>query len=224
MASNGEAARNARFDELCARLGTGPETADRAWSLWLRSSRYLCADDLGDLSPWFACVLYIAGSLLLHPCSTHEVTSDRGLGAHLACGACCEALAVGFLLRKFCCFKYARVFTLRFPLLARPLCAPVVRAHQTYRYFPIIYVLASKPCHLDPQAWDLTACRHFGLEVFRDFLMSALFLHDTQTTHNMASTASHRHQPTPSYRTFRAYPCQVYCIARGSPRCDFLSG
>jgi hypothetical protein len=53
--------RHPRFNELCARLNAGPETAARAWALWQRSSQYLCKADLGDFSPWFACVLYIAG-------------------------------------------------------------------------------------------------------------------------------------------------------------------
>jgi hypothetical protein len=51
-----------RFVEVCHRLNTGAATATKAWTLWQRSSQYLCKDDLGDLAPWFACVLYIAGA------------------------------------------------------------------------------------------------------------------------------------------------------------------
>eukprot|EP00039_Didymoeca_costata_P005901 m.85760 g.85760 ORF g.85760 m.85760 type:complete len:1008 (+) comp13022_c0_seq6:412-3435(+) len=48
------------FDELAARLNLGPETVDTAWGMWERSSQYLCKEDLGDLAPWFACIIYCA--------------------------------------------------------------------------------------------------------------------------------------------------------------------
>ena len=69
--------RHPRFNELCARLNAGPETAARAWALWQRSSQYLCKADLGDFSPWFACVLYIAGESQPQPQRTH-ISSRSG--------------------------------------------------------------------------------------------------------------------------------------------------
>lgn len=45
-------------------MNASPDTAARAWELWLKSSQYLCKDDLGNLAPWFACVIYIAGMSL----------------------------------------------------------------------------------------------------------------------------------------------------------------
>jgi len=50
-----------RFRELSLALNLDKQTMARGWALWQLSSEYLCKDDLGALSPWFACVIYVAG-------------------------------------------------------------------------------------------------------------------------------------------------------------------
>ena len=68
----------------CCRNPQGNDAATRAWALWTRSLQYLCKSDLGDLGPWFACVLYIAGA---SPPHTPPATSSlRVLGAAAAAG------------------------------------------------------------------------------------------------------------------------------------------
>jgi hypothetical protein len=56
--------------------------ATKAWTLWQRSSQFLCKDDLGDLAPWFACVLHVAGESTSHapsPSPPHMHTLARTL-------------------------------------------------------------------------------------------------------------------------------------------------
>ena len=81
------------FNEVCQRLNASPDTAARAWALWLKSSQYLCKDDLGDLAPWFACVLYIAG-MSLCPSFIQKTTCCRNLYDMACLHGCCTALLV----------------------------------------------------------------------------------------------------------------------------------
>lgn len=76
--------RHPRFNDVCQRLNTSPETAARAWALWLKSSQYLCKDDLGELAPWFACVLYIADHNQLGGKAVKRVKGAGGVGATAA--------------------------------------------------------------------------------------------------------------------------------------------